>query len=204
MQEAADLKPAKVVFGPGTFINTAAGQITDEFRRRRAGNEREADQAAEAARKLSAKRGDSKARQKQLAASARQLVTGKFTQDILQLALRYGLTGLPSIDSPDFVSTLVFDTREGARQGKVGVPKSRFSYLFPSQNAALIQVRLKPGLTDSERGRAIDLIKEVTADKRLQPERGAKYVVSACRWWWRGLPTRCEARSSCCSARPCW
>ena len=174
----AELQPAKVVFGPGTFINTAAGQITDEFKRRRAGTDQEADKAAEAARKLSAKRGDSAARQKQLAASARELVTGKFTQDILQLALRYGLTGLPSIDSPDFVSTLVFDTREGARQGKVGVPKSRFSYLFPSENAALIQVRLKPGLTDSERGRAIDLIKEVTAAKALQPKRGAKYVVS--------------------------
>ena len=34
--ELAKLKPAKVVFGPGTFINTAAGQITDEFTRRRA------------------------------------------------------------------------------------------------------------------------------------------------------------------------
>lgn len=177
-REIAELKPAKVVFGPGTFINTAAGQITDEFARRRAANEQEARQAADAARKLSAKRGDPPAEQKRLAASARQLVTGKFTQDILKLALRYGLTGLPSIDSPDFVSTLVFDTREGAKQGKVGVPKSRFAYLFPSPNAALIQVRLKPGLSDADRGRAIDLIKEVTADKSLQPQRGAKYVVS--------------------------
>ena len=39
-------------------------------------------------------------------------------------------------------------------------------------------MRLRPGLTDAERGRAIDLIKEVTADKPLKPERGARYVVT--------------------------
>ena len=176
--ELAKLKPAKVVFGPGTFINTAAGQITDEFTRRRANSQREADQAAEAAQKLSAKRGDSPARQKELAAAARNLVNGRFTQEVLQIALRYGITGLPSIDSPDFVSTLVFDTREGAKRGETGIPKSRFAYLFPSSNSALIQVRLKPGLSDGDRGKAIDLIKEVTADKSLQPQRGARYVVS--------------------------
>ncbi len=174
----AKLKPARVVFGPGTFINTAAGQITDEFSRRRSASKQQAEQAAAAARKLSAERGDSRARQRQLADSASRLVESKFTQEVLQIALRYGITGLPSIDSPDFVSTLVFDTREGAKRGRTGVPKSRFAYLFPSENAALIQVRLKPDLSDSERSQAIDLIKEVTADKALAPQRGARYVVS--------------------------
>ncbi len=177
-RELSKLKPAKVVFGPGTFINTAAGQITDEFLRRQQANRQEADQAAEAARKLSARRGDSRAQQRRLAANARQLVQGKFTRDTLQLALRYGITGLPSIDNPDFVSTLVFDTRAGAQQGKTGVPKSRFAYLFPSDTSALIQVRLKPGLGDADRAKAIDLIQEVTRDKRLRPTRGARYVVT--------------------------
>ena len=51
-RELAKLKPAKVVFGPGTFINTAVGQINDELvQRQQAGSEQQADQAAEAARK---------------------------------------------------------------------------------------------------------------------------------------------------------
>ena len=33
-REIADLKPAKVVYGPATFINTAVGQIQDEFVKR--------------------------------------------------------------------------------------------------------------------------------------------------------------------------
>ena len=35
VREIRELKPAKVVYGPGTFVNTAASQITDEFLRRR-------------------------------------------------------------------------------------------------------------------------------------------------------------------------
>ena len=46
-----------------------------------------------------------------------------------------------SIDDPNFVSALVFDRTAG----EPGVPKSRFAYLFPSKNAALIQVRLRAG-----------------------------------------------------------
>ena len=62
-------------------------------------------------------------------------------RDRSQLALRYGITGLPTIDNPDFVSTLVFDP---AGREASAMPKSRFAYLFPSPNAALVQVRLRP------------------------------------------------------------
>ena len=48
-REIKELKPAKVVFGPGTFINTAASQITEEFLRRREAKAQEAEQAARAA-----------------------------------------------------------------------------------------------------------------------------------------------------------
>jgi len=173
-RELARLKPARVVFGPGTFINTAAGQITDEFLRRRNATAGQAARAAASARRASARRGDPPAEQRRLAASARSLVEGRFTREALQLALRYGITGLPSVDSPEFVSTLVFDSRGG----KVGMPKPRFSYLFPSRNAALIQVRLRPDLTAAQRSRAIDLVQEVTRDRGLTPRRGARYVVT--------------------------
>ncbi|HEV2723550.1 MAG TPA: MMPL family transporter [Thermoleophilaceae bacterium] len=173
-RELSELKPARAVYGPGTFINTAAGQITDEFMRRRDATAGEAKRAGASARRASARRGDPPSEQRRLAASARSLVEGRFTREALQLALRYGITGLPSVDSPEFVSALVFDRRGG----RVGVPKSRFSYLFPSKNAALVQVRLRPDLTDSERSRTIALIREVTRDQRLVPRRGARYVVT--------------------------
>src|SRR5919108_4223799 len=49
--EIARLDPAKVVYGPGTFINTAAGQISDEFVKRRNATAQQSALAAKAARR---------------------------------------------------------------------------------------------------------------------------------------------------------
>jgi hydrophobe/amphiphile efflux-3 (HAE3) family protein len=173
-REIAKLKPAKVVFGPGTFINTAASQITNRFLEQRQAITQQADELATAARKLSAKRGDSKAQQDRLAKAARDAKMAEFNQQAISLALRYGLTGLPTVGNPDFVSQLVFDSQAG----QVGVPKSKFAYLFPSKDSALVQVRLRPDLTDTERKRAIELFREVTRAGQLKPLRGARYVVT--------------------------
>lgn len=175
------LKPAKVVYGPGTFINTAVNQINGQLQARQQATTQQAQQAAAAARKASAGRGDPKARQEQLAQAASKQIQAQFTQQALALATRYGLTGLPSLDNPDFISTLVFDSRAG----KVGVPKSRFAYLFPSSTAAVIQVRLRPGLSEADRARTIELIQQVTRDKQLTPTAGAAYTVT-------GLPVVVE------------
>jgi uncharacterized protein len=172
--EIARLKPTKVVYGPGTFINTSAGQIEDRFLAARNATAIQADQAARLARRSAAKRGGDRAAQAAAARAARDAVQKNFTQSTLQLALRYGLTGLPSIDNPDFVSTLVFDSSSG----NVGVPKARFGYLFPSKNSALIQARLRPDLTNSERRRAIQLFERATGEKAFAPQQGARYVVS--------------------------
>ena len=73
----------------------------------------------------------------------------------------------------------MFDNKRG-----VGQPKTRFAYLFPSPNSALIQVRLRPGLSEAERGRAIELIKEVTRRQDAQAHGAARTTWSrACRWW---------------------
>ena len=146
-------QPAKVVYGPGTFINTAAGQIAEGFKAKQAAKAQEAEAAAAAARRLSKRRGDPPAEQERLAEQARSLVYAQFTEDTLRLALRYGLTSIPSLDNVDFVSQLVFDPSRG-----VGEPKARFAYLFPSNDAALIQIRMKPTLSDSaaRRGRRQD------------------------------------------------
>jgi len=170
--ELAKLHPAQVVFGPATFINTAAGRITDEFVTRQQAVAKQADTLARAARRLSKRRGDPPAQQKRLAEGARQAKMAEFQQQAITLALRYGISGLPSIDSPDFVSSLVFGS------GKVGSPKSRFAYLFPSSESALIQLRLRPDLTNAERRRAIDLVESVSRNRAFVPERGARYIVT--------------------------
>ena len=180
--ELARLHPAKAVYGPGTFLNTSASQISEEFLRR--SNEASADaaKAARAARKLSAARGDSEAEQQRLAEAARTTVMTKFQVYVARQALRYGLglTGLPSINDPNFVSQVVFD------DAQPGVPKSRFGYLFPSADAALIQVRMRPDLTEAERVRTVELVEAATKARVFRPRQGATYVVT-------GVPVVTEA-----------
>jgi uncharacterized protein len=170
-REIAELKPAKVVFGPGTFINTSVNEIVEEYARRQRANQRQAEQAAEAARKLSRRRGDPPSEQARLAKAAFDATTAQFIQQTLALGLRYGITGVPRIDDPQFVARLVFGT-------STDTPKSRFAYLFPSRNAAMITIRLRPDLSDAERRRAIDLFRTATEQRVFQPRRGAEYIVT--------------------------
>jgi hydrophobe/amphiphile efflux-3 (HAE3) family protein len=169
----ANEHPVKVVYGPGTFVNTAAGEILDGLTQRKNAKAKEAQQAAAAARALAKKKGYPAARQNKLASEASSLVYAQFTRDILQLALKYGFTGLPSLDNPDFVDNLVFDSSKGTC-----TPKARFAYLFPNCKAALIQVRLKPGLSDPQRTHAIKLIERATQDPKFKPKNGARFIVS--------------------------
>ena len=120
--ELARLHPAKAVYGPGTFLNTSASQISEEFLRRSNAASADAAKAARAARKLSAARGDSEQEQQRLAEAARTTVMTRFQVYVARQALRYGLGlgGLPSINDPNFVSQVVFD------DAQPGVPKSRF------------------------------------------------------------------------------
>jgi predicted RND superfamily exporter protein len=152
----AALKPVKVVYGPGTFANASAGEINDQIQARIKAKASEAKRAGAAARKVAAAQGGTPAEQARAAQSARQLVYAEFVRDLLQINLKYGLglNGLPSVDDPDFVSALFFDPARGAT-----TPKARFAYLVPSSKAALIQVRLKPTLTDAQRKQAVELVR---------------------------------------------
>ena len=125
------------------------GPISDEFVKRQKATAQQAEAAARAASREARKRGASSASQRRVADAAREEVSREFQRQIIQLALRYGLTGLPTIDNADFVSSLVFDTSTG----QVGQPKGKFAFLFPSNDAALIrsaaprpeQLRAAPG-----------------------------------------------------------
>jgi uncharacterized protein len=182
--QIADAKAAKVVFGPGTFTNTAVERIGQGFNDEKAQESAKAQQVGEAARRAAAAKGYSKARQNKLALEAQQLVYAQFVNQTLQLALRYGLTGLPAINNTEFVSQLWFDPSRG-----VGVPKPRFAFLAPSPNAALVQVRLKPGLSDKQRRHAIGLIEKATKDKFFRMQNGQRYIVS-------GVPVVADALAS--------
>ena len=172
----AETKPVQVVYGPGTFINAAVGEISEQLSEQIATTQQRAESARRAATRLARKRGRSEAEARQAGRSAADLVQAEFTRDLLQLALRYGLSvsgGAPRIDNPDFVSTVVFDP---SRCGTC--PKARFAYLFPNQRSAVIQVRLKPDLTDAERTDAIALVREAVAMEQWRLTGGASYVVT--------------------------
>ncbi len=157
--EIARMHPARVVYGPATFLNQAAlgiqaalgGQIKQTRARALA--------AARAAAQAAAAQGLSKAEQQRAAQAAAAGVGRQFQQRLLQAAAQYGITRIPQIDDPLFVSQVVFDTRQPP-----GTPKARFSYLFPNRDSALISIRLRPDLSSSERHRALGLIRDAVYD----------------------------------------
>ncbi len=166
-------KPVKVVFGPGTFINESVRQIGDQYNGQLAAIKADAQKQYNAAYRLARGKGYSKAKSKALAAQARQIAATQSFSDALKLALKYGLLKAPQVNDPGFVSQLVFAGGKAA-----GTPKARFAYLFPNANSSLIQVRLKPGLSDGARK---DAIAQIRAATDLQPLRllgGGRYVVT--------------------------
>ncbi len=171
----AKLKPVQVVYGPGTFANASAGEIRNQIERQSSAKAAEAERAARAARKVARAQGKSRAEQERVATSARQLVYAGFVRDLLQINLRYGLglTGLPSVDDPNFVSALYFDPSRGAT-----TPKARFAYLLPSTDAAVVQVRLKPDLSDDQRAEAVALVREAVRMPQWDMKGDATYTVT--------------------------
>ena len=170
--QLAKTKPVKVVYGPGTFINASVSQISDQFQAQQRQARRESKKVAEAARKLALARGMSQEEADKLADEAAQLRQAQFLRDIIRLGLKYGLSRPPTLNDTQFVSKLVF---ANAAQG---TPKTRFAYLFPNKNSALVQVRLKPTLSEAERKRAIKLIREAVAMPDWRLNEGGRYVVT--------------------------
>ena len=166
-------KPVKVVFGPGTFINESVRQIGDQYNAQLASIKAVSEKQYNAAYKLARGKGYTKAKSKSLATAGREPRQLPVGERAIKLALKYGLLKAPQVNDPGFVSQLVFAGGKAA-----GTPKARFAYLFPNANSSLIQVRLKPGLSDSARK---DAIAQIRAATNLQPLRllsGGQYVVT--------------------------
>jgi predicted RND superfamily exporter protein len=175
----AKLDPTQVVYGPATFLNQSVIQLERVFTEGYQGTVAQAQAAGAEARRQAARRGLPPDQQRQAAADAQRAVLQQFQGQVAQLAVQYGLRRPPQLNDPEFVSQVVFDTRRGA-----GVPKARFAYLFPSRDAALISVRLRPGLSESQRAEAIGLFR-AALDRNCSPRRpecfrldGGSYVLS--------------------------
>jgi hydrophobe/amphiphile efflux-3 (HAE3) family protein len=170
--QIAALGPSQVVFGPATFLNQAVVQINSVLRSQIAGARQSAARAGEKARSQAADQGLSSAEQDSAAAAAEQQVLSGFSGQLFQLATKFNITQQPRLDDPDFVNKVVFDSTKPP-----GTPKSRFGYLFPNSHSALISIRMRPGLSDSQRSEAISLYRKAVEDPgfRLQ---GASFVLS--------------------------
>ncbi|MCW3064886.1 MAG: superfamily protein-like exporter, partial [Solirubrobacterales bacterium] len=155
--ELARSKPVKVVYGPGTFLNEATAAIQQQLTVQLQQLQQQSAQAVAQAQATAKAKHYSKAKTDQLVKQAQSAASAQATSTLLQLQAQSGISGLPQLDNKSFVNTIVFDPTLGTY-----VPKARFAYLFPSPNAALIQVRLKPDLTDAQRARAIALIRQAT------------------------------------------
>jgi hydrophobe/amphiphile efflux-3 (HAE3) family protein len=168
------LGTVKVVFGPGTFLNEAAGQIQEKLtslNKHAAESGRQAEKTIERAARA---RGLSEAEARQLGREARQVTSAGYRSQLVSLALSYGLTSPPSLQNKEFISDVVFDSAKPA-----GTPKQRFAYLFPSRNSALVSVRMRPGLSQSERDRTIAEIRAAVAMPQWKlAAPGASYLVT--------------------------
>jgi uncharacterized protein len=159
----AKLNPSAVVFGPATFLNQFAIEANNLYQQQQQQASTKAQRAGQRAAALAQKRGYSTAQQQQAATAASQAVQQKFTQQILQLGVKYGQQGLPSLASPTYVESVI------CNPGLPGcTPKARLAAIVPSANSALISVRLRPGLSDSQRSEAISLFRQATEDPAFQ------------------------------------
>ncbi|HEY6671911.1 MAG TPA: MMPL family transporter [Solirubrobacterales bacterium] len=172
--EIAKLHPSHSVFGPGTFLYLSVAGIQQALQGQIGGAAQTARAAGQRAAKAAAKRGASPAEQQRAANSAAQSVLSQFQSNLVQVALQFGITSIPRLDDPTFVSRVVFDESEPA-----GTPKERFGYLFPNRDAAQIIVRLRPDLTDAERHQAIGLFGKAVSDPRFKLSDGSYVVTGA-------------------------
>ena len=172
--QIAKLHPSRSVFGPGTFLYLSVAGIQQALQGQIGGASQQARAAGQQAARAAAKRGASTAEQQQAGNAAAQQVLSQFQRQLIQVALQYGITSVPRLDDPNFVSRVVFDASKPA-----GTPKERFGYLFPNRNAAQIIVRLRPDLTDAERHQAIELFRQAVSNPRFKLSDGSYIVTGA-------------------------
>ena len=166
-------RAAQVVYGPGTFLNRAVAAVNTGIRSQVAGATQSTKAAEAKAYQLAIGEGMSKRKALQEATAAGRLEYSAQLQSLEQMAVSSGLNGVPSIDDPNFIPAIVFDSTRGVNQ-----PKARFSYLFPTKNSALVQVRLRSSLSDAQQARAIEWIRQAIRMPMFRSAYGGVYTIT--------------------------
>ena len=167
-------KSVKRVYGPATFLNEAATQITDALSGELKSAAGRVQAASDAARAKALKDGLGEAAAAAASQAAAQEEQQKSAAQLAKLQVQTGITGLPSIANSDFVSSIAFDASLGA-----GQPKQKFAYLFPSAQAALIQVKPKPGLSSAAKERLTRDVLAATKMPEFKLKQGSYLVTGA-------------------------
>jgi uncharacterized protein len=166
-------RPVQVVYGPGTFLNRAVAAVNTQVQTLLSNTRQNINSAAQAAYQLALAKHLSPKEAVAAGNAAYQLAQQQATQQLAQLYLQSGISGSPRIDDPQFIPQIVFDQTRGVNQ-----PKARFAYLFPTANSALIQIRLKASLTDSQQASAIALIRQAVKMPMFRSAYGGTYTVT--------------------------
>ncbi len=163
----------EVVYGPGTFLNRAVAAVNQQETALLSGLSQSVRRDEQAAYQLALARHLGRRQALAAASAAGQLAYAQQVQQLEQLALQSGLTGPVRIDDVQFIRQVVFDPLRGVNQ-----PKARFSYLFPTTDSALIQVRLRPSLNSAQQASAIDWIRQAVRMPIFHLSYGGTYTVS--------------------------
>jgi hypothetical protein len=169
----AKAQPAQVVYGPGTFLNRAVAAVNQQVLALEGGATQAVSSARAAAYKLALAKGMSKKQAVAEENAAGNLASQQQYEQLIQMYLNSGISGQPKIDDPQFIPEIVFDQTRGVNQ-----PKTRFAYLFPTKNSALIQVRLKASLSASQQAQAISWIRQAVRMPMFRSAYGGTYTVS--------------------------
>jgi hypothetical protein len=176
-------RAAKVVYGPASFLNHAVAAVNNEVGSVTV-NAVATIRAAEAeARSLARaqKLGQSQinaavqaagelALEHELATAQSSAGSGGATSS--SSAAQGLLAGIPSIADPAFLRQIVFGSATNT-----STPAARFDYLFPSSQAAIIQIRLRDSLSEHQQQQAIGWIRQAVASPRFHIT-GVRYTVT--------------------------
>ncbi len=166
-------RAAQVVYGPGTFLNRAAAAVNAQVRLMLT-RARDATRAAAAnADTLARRRGLSRREARAAASAAGRLESAQQLERLEQVVVSSGISGAPSIENANFIRQIVFDPARGDDQ-----PRARFSYLFPTANAALVSVRLRSTLSDRQQAAAIAAIRQAVRLPMFRLSGGGTYTVT--------------------------
>ncbi len=166
-------RPVQAVYGPGTFLNRAVAAVNNEYATLLQAARTAVTQASGSAYRLALAKGMSRKQALAAASAAGGLESQQQASQLYQLYLQSGIQGVPRIDDSQFISQIVFDSSRGANE-----PKARFAYLFPTANSALIQVRLKAGLSDAQQTQAITWIRDAARMPMFASAHGGTYTVT--------------------------